>query len=84
MIRVSIKQILELLTFIVGQELRRAPQIDRFEIDVAKAGTMVLDILNKIKSEVDTSLTYRKSCREGVCGSCDEYRWCQYIGSKTY
>ena len=46
------------------------PQIDRFEIDVAKAGTMVLDILNKIKSEVDTSLTYRKSCREGVCGSC--------------
>ena len=46
------------------------PQIDRFEIDVAKSGTMVLDILNTIKSEVDTSLTYRKSCREGVCGSC--------------
>jgi succinate dehydrogenase / fumarate reductase iron-sulfur subunit len=31
---------------------------------------MVLDILNKIKSEVDPSLTFRKSCREGVCGSC--------------
>jgi succinate dehydrogenase and fumarate reductase iron-sulfur protein len=46
------------------------PQIDRFEIDVAKAGTMVLDILNKIKAEVDPSLTFRKSCREGVCGSC--------------
>jgi len=46
------------------------PQIDRFEIDVAKAGTMVLDILNQIKAEVDTSLTFRKSCREGVCGSC--------------
>ena len=46
------------------------PQIDRFEMDVSTAGTMVLDILNKIKSEVDTSLTYRKSCREGVCGSC--------------
>ena len=45
------------------------PQIDRFEIDVAKAGTMVLDILNKIKAEVDPSLTFRKSCREGVCGS---------------
>ncbi len=40
------------------------PQIDRFEIDVAKAGTMVLDILNIIKSDVDTTLTYRKSCRE--------------------
>ena len=35
------------------------PQIDRFEIDVSSAGTMVLDMLNKIKSEVDTSLTYR-------------------------
>ena len=31
---------------------------------------MVLDILNKIKAEVDPSLTFRKSCREGVCGSC--------------
>ncbi|GIR66200.1 MAG: hypothetical protein CM15mP70_13070 [Pelagibacteraceae bacterium] len=46
------------------------PQIDRFEIDVKKAGTMVLDILNQIKAEVDPSLTFRKSCREGVCGSC--------------
>ena len=46
------------------------PQIDRFEIDVKKAGTMVLDILNQIKSELDPSLTFRKSCREGVCGSC--------------
>ena len=46
------------------------PQIDRFEIDVKKAGTMVLDILNKIKAELDPSLTFRKSCREGVCGSC--------------
>lgn len=31
---------------------------------------MVLDILNQIKAEVDPSLTFRKSCREGVCGSC--------------
>ena len=46
------------------------PQIDRFEIDVKKAGTMVLDILNQIKAELDPSLTFRKSCREGVCGSC--------------
>ena len=52
-----------------GQE-GTPPQIDRFEIDVAKAGTMVLDILNKIKAEIDPSLTFRKSCREGVCGSC--------------
>ena len=46
------------------------PQIDSFEIDVKKAGTMVLDILNQIKAELDPSLTFRKSCREGVCGSC--------------
>ncbi len=46
------------------------PQIDQFEIDVKKAGTMVLDILNQIKAELDPSLTFRKSCREGVCGSC--------------
>ena len=46
------------------------PQIDRFEIDVKKAGTMVLDILNQIKADLDPSLTFRKSCREGVCGSC--------------
>ena len=38
------------------------PQIDRFEIDVKKAGTMVLDILNQIKAELDPSLTFRKSC----------------------
>ncbi len=46
------------------------PKIDTFEISYPKSDTMVLDILNKIKSEVDPSLAFRKSCREGVCGSC--------------
>jgi succinate dehydrogenase / fumarate reductase iron-sulfur subunit len=46
------------------------PKIDSFEISFPKSDTMVLDILNRIKSEVDPSLAYRKSCREGVCGSC--------------
>ena len=31
---------------------------------------MVLDALIKIKNEIDTTLTFRRSCREGVCGSC--------------
>ena len=31
---------------------------------------MVLDALIKIKSEQDSSLTFRRSCREGICGSC--------------
>ena len=46
------------------------PYIDRFEIDINKCGPMVLDALIKIKSEQDSSLTFRKSCREGICGSC--------------
>ena len=46
------------------------PQMDTFEIDLDKCGPMVLDALIKIKNEVDPSLTFRRSCREGICGSC--------------
>ena len=46
------------------------PSIDTFEIDSKKCGKMVLDALIKIKNEVDPSLTFRRSCREGICGSC--------------
>lgn len=46
------------------------PRIDNFEIDRAECGPMVLDALIKIKTEVDTGLTFRRSCREGICGSC--------------
>jgi succinate dehydrogenase / fumarate reductase iron-sulfur subunit len=46
------------------------PYIDRFELDLDKCGPMVLDALIKIKSEQDSSLTFRRSCREGICGSC--------------
>ena len=46
------------------------PRIDSFEIDRAECGPMVLDALIKIKTEIDTSLTFRRSCREGICGSC--------------
>lgn len=31
---------------------------------------MVLDALIKIKNEIDPTLTFRRSCREGICGSC--------------
>ena len=40
------------------------------EVDLDACGPMVLDALIKIKNEVDTTLTFRRSCREGVCGSC--------------
>lgn len=46
------------------------PRVDRFEIDMAACGPMVLDALLKIKNEVDSTLTLRRSCREGICGSC--------------
>ena len=46
------------------------PRMDNFEIDMDNCGGMVLDILLKIKNEIDSTLTFRRSCREGVCGSC--------------
>ena len=46
------------------------PRLDVFEIDRDACGPMVLDALIKIKSEVDATLTFRRSCREGICGSC--------------
>jgi succinate dehydrogenase / fumarate reductase iron-sulfur subunit len=46
------------------------PQMDEFEINMDECGPMVLDALIKIKNEIDPSLTFRRSCREGICGSC--------------
>jgi succinate dehydrogenase / fumarate reductase iron-sulfur subunit len=46
------------------------PRTDTFEIDLEQCGPMVLDALNKIKNEIDSTLTFRRSCREGICGSC--------------
>jgi succinate dehydrogenase / fumarate reductase, iron-sulfur subunit len=46
------------------------PRIDTFEIETKSCGPMVLDGLIQIKSAVDASVTFRRSCREGICGSC--------------
>ena len=46
------------------------PRLDSFEVDLDDCGPMVLDALIKIKDETDSSLTFRRSCREGICGSC--------------
>ncbi len=48
----------------------RNPRLDTYELDLDDCGPMVLDALIKIKDEVDSTLTFRRSCREGVCGSC--------------
>jgi succinate dehydrogenase / fumarate reductase iron-sulfur subunit len=46
------------------------PRVDTYEVDMDTCGPMVLDALIKIKNEIDPTLTFRRSCREGVCGSC--------------
>ncbi|MEM8761906.1 MAG: 2Fe-2S iron-sulfur cluster-binding protein, partial [Pseudomonadota bacterium] len=46
------------------------PRVDTYTIDLAECGPMVLDAIIKIKNEVDPTLTFRRSCREGICGSC--------------
>ena len=46
------------------------PRTDTYEVDLDRCGPMVLDALIKIKNEIDPTLTFRRSCREGICGSC--------------
>lgn len=46
------------------------PELKNYEIDLKDCGPMVLDALIKIKNEIDSTLTFRRSCREGICGSC--------------
>ncbi|CAG0942938.1 succinate dehydrogenase / fumarate reductase, iron-sulfur subunit [Gammaproteobacteria bacterium] len=46
------------------------PRLDSYEVDLDRCGPMVLDALIKIKNEIDPTLTFRRSCREGICGSC--------------
>uniref|UniRef100_A0A670YBJ6 Succinate dehydrogenase [ubiquinone] iron-sulfur subunit, mitochondrial n=1 Tax=Pseudonaja textilis TaxID=8673 RepID=A0A670YBJ6_PSETE len=50
--------------------LGEKPRMQTYEIDLNKCGPMVLDALIKIKNEMDSTLTFRRSCREGICGSC--------------
>jgi hypothetical protein len=46
------------------------PQVDTYYVDLEESGPMLLDALIWIKSYIDPTLTFRRSCREGVCGSC--------------
>ncbi len=46
------------------------PRTDTFDVDTEDCGQMVLDALIKMKGDQDPSLTFRRSCREGICGSC--------------
>src|SRR6187397_3586743 len=46
------------------------PHVDTYSVDMDNCAPMVLDALIKIKNEIDPSLAFRRSCREGICGSC--------------
>ena len=46
------------------------PRMDTYVVDTGRCGPMILDALIKIKNEIDSTLTFRRSCREGICGSC--------------
>jgi len=46
------------------------PRMQKYELDLNKTGPMMLDALIRIKNELDPTLTFRRSCREGICGSC--------------
>ena len=51
-------------------ETGQNPRWDTFDVDVGACGPMVLDVLIHIKNTMDPTLAFRRSCREGVCGSC--------------
>lgn len=46
------------------------PRMQTYNVDLNSCGPMVLDALVKIKNDIDPTLTFRRSCREGICGSC--------------
>jgi succinate dehydrogenase / fumarate reductase iron-sulfur subunit len=48
----------------------KTPRMDEFVIDLDRCGPMVLDALIHIKNDLDSTVTFRRSCREGICGSC--------------
>jgi len=52
------------------EEAGQKPYLKEYEVDLNKSGMMVLDALNSIKNSQDPTLTFRRSCREGICGSC--------------
>ena len=46
------------------------PTLQEYQVDLNQCGPMTLDVLMKIKNEIDPTLSFRRSCREGICGSC--------------
>lgn len=51
-------------------DFERGPRLDTYAVDLEDCGPMVLDALTWIQNRIDTTLTFRRCCREGICGSC--------------
>ncbi len=64
------KNIKNFIVYRYDPDTGKNPRTDTFEVDMDNCGPMVLDALIKIKGEMDSSLAMRRSCREGICGSC--------------
>jgi len=60
----------EFLVYRWNPEVDESPTLQSYKINLNECGPMVLDALIKMKNEVDQTLTFRRSCREGICGSC--------------
>ncbi len=63
---------METVTFTIlryDMEKGGTPKFQDFTVNIDRPGMMVLDGLNQIRWEQDGTLAYRRSCREGVCGS---------------
>jgi succinate dehydrogenase / fumarate reductase, iron-sulfur subunit len=68
--RQGARELREFRVYRFDPESGENPRVDTFELDTADCGPMVLDALIQIKARVDSTLTFRRSCREGICGSC--------------
>jgi succinate dehydrogenase / fumarate reductase, iron-sulfur subunit len=64
------KQVRRFVVYRYDPDSGENPRLDTYEVDLERCGPMVLDALIKIKNEIDPTLTFRRSCREGICGSC--------------
>ncbi len=64
------KNIRRVIVYRYDPEDEQNPRTDTYTLDLDHCGPMVLDALLKIKNEIDPTLALRRSCREGICGSC--------------
>ncbi len=64
------KNVKKFIIYRYDPDTENNPRLDTYEVDLNSCGQMVLDALIKIKNEIDPTLTFRRSCREGICGSC--------------